>query len=322
MLTNKPLIYLDHNIYDSFTKNEQQDLKTLILETFQVAYSNENLVEIARSPEYSASFLKVLSELNAFRIEIILDEKWNITDRVRFNNISPQTAYDEHLKNTRDFGSINFDHFLHKLLGGRDNSSFNEIIGEIQNGLDSLFDNLDSADNIFKPSASSFRKQAHITFERLKEQIEKAIPDDKDFNAINAVRQEAGTGPVMLNNIQGSGILQRILESVKSHPGMADVLEALLGTDNEGLLKRINPNRSLYQATCALYTFLEMLGYWSDRKLKLKRRFPSFLSDQYHAASAIFTNAIFTCDKPLAMKAGTIYEYLGVGTKVVIITKS
>ena len=158
MSDNKPLIYLDHNIYDSFTKNELQDLKTLIPESFQVVYSNENLVEIARSHEYSDSFLKVLSELNAYYTLIVIDEKRNITDRMRFYNISPQAAYDEHLKNTRDFGSINFDQFLHKLLGGRDNSSYNEIVSEIQNGLDSLFDDLDSAGNIFKPSVSSIRK--------------------------------------------------------------------------------------------------------------------------------------------------------------------
>jgi len=279
-------------------------------------------VEIARSHEYSDSFLKVLSELNAYYMQIVLDENRNFIDRMRFDNTSPQTAYDEHLKNIRDFGSINFDHFLHKLLGGRDNSSFNEIVSEIQNGLDSSFENPYMAGNIFKPSVSSLRKQAHITFERLKEQIEKTIPEDKNFNAINAVRQEAETRPVILNNIQGSGTLQRIFEAVKSHPEMDTVLEGLLGTDNEGALKRINPNRSLYQATCSLYTLLEMLGYWSDRKLKLERRFPSFLSDQCHVANAIFTKAIFTRDKPLAMKAGAIYEFLRIGTKVIYIDMS
>ena len=155
--------------------------------------------------------------------------------------------------------------------------------------------------------------------ERLKEQIEKTIPEDKNFNVINTVRQETETAPVILNNIQGSGILQRILGAVKSYPEMATVLEGLLGTDNREPLKRINPNNSLYQATCSLYTLLEMLGYWSDRKLKLERRFPSFLSDQGHVANAIFTKAIFTRDKPLAMKAGAIYEFLGIGTNVVYI---
>jgi hypothetical protein len=226
------------------------------------------------------------------------------------------------LKNARDFGSINFDHFLHKLLGGQDNSSFNEIVSEIQNGLDSSFEDPYVAGNIFKPGVSSLRKQAHNTFERLKEQIEKTMPEDKNFNVINAVRQETETTPVIINNIQGSGTLHRILVMVKSHPEIAIVLEGFLGTDNEGPLKRINPNRSLYQATCSLYTLLEMLGYWSDRKLKLERRFPSFLSDQCHVANAIFTKAIFTRDNPLAMKAGAIYDFLGVGTKVVFIAKS
>jgi hypothetical protein len=64
------------------------------------------------------------------------------------------------------------------------------IVSEIQNGLDSFSDDLDSAGNIFKPGVSSIRKQAHITFERLKEQIEKTIPEDKNFNVINAVRQD------------------------------------------------------------------------------------------------------------------------------------
>jgi hypothetical protein len=94
MEVNKPLIYLDHNIYDSFTKNELQDLKTLIHESFQVVYSNDNLAEIARSHEYSDSFLKVLSELNAYYMQIVLDENRNFIDRMLFDNTSPQTAYD------------------------------------------------------------------------------------------------------------------------------------------------------------------------------------------------------------------------------------
>jgi hypothetical protein len=247
------------------------------------------------------------------------------TDRMHFDNISPWAAYDEHLKhlkNAQDFSSINFDQFLHKLFGGRFNSSYNEIVGEIQNGLDSLFDDLDTADNIFKASVSFLRKHAHLTFEQLKAQINAAIPDDKNFIAPRAVRQQTGTGPLILNRIQGSGTFKKIFEVVKSHPEMANVLEALLGIDKEGALKRINPNRSLYQITCGLYTLLEMLGYWSDRKLKLERRFPSFLSDQLHTANSIFTKAIFTRDKPLAMKAGAIYEFLGIGTKVIYIGMS
>jgi hypothetical protein len=320
MEINKPLIYLDHNIYDSFTKNELQELKTSIHESFQVAYSDENLKEIARSPEYSDSFLKVLSELNAYYMEIVLDKNWNITDRMRFYNTSPQIAYNEQLKNTRDFGSINFDQFLHKLLGGRDTSSYNEIIGEIQNSLDSMLDGLDTYDNIFNFGVSHLRKDAHHTFEQLKAQIDETIPNDIKFNATNALRQEAGTGPVVLNNIQGSGTLQRILEGVKSLPEMANVLKVLLGLDKEEALKLINPSRSLCQTICGLYTFLEILGYWSDRRLKHEHRFSAFLSDQYHAANAIFTKAILTRDRQLAMKAGAIYEYLGIGTKVVYIS--
>jgi hypothetical protein len=319
MEINKPLIYLDHNICDSFTKNELQELKTLILESFQVAYSNENLKEIARSPEYSNNFLKVLSELNAYYMEIVLDKNWNITDRMRFYNISPQIAYNEQLKNTRDFDSINFDQFLHKLLGSRNTSSYNEIIGEIQNSLDSMLDGLDTYDNIFKLVISHLRKHAHHTFEQLKAQIDATIPNDIKFNATNALRQEAGMGPAVLNNIQGRGVLKRIFEMMKSFPGISKVQNFFLGMENDEITRLVNPNKTIYQTICGLYTFLEMLGYLSDRRLKKEERFLAFQSDQLHVANAAFTKAVFTRDKPLAMKAGAIYEYLGIGTNIVYI---
>jgi hypothetical protein len=316
MEINKPLIYLDHNIYDSFTKNELQELKTLILESFQVAYSNENLKEIARSPKYSDSFLKILSELNAYYMEIVLDENGNITDRMRFLDISPQIAYTEQLKNTRDFASINFDQFLHKLLGGRDTSNWSEIIGEIQNSVDSMLDDLDTDDNIFKLGVSHLREGAYHTLEQLKVQIEATIPDDKELNATSSLRKEAGTGPVVLNNIQGRGTLHRIFEIIKSLPGMSKVQNLFLGIENDEITMLVNPNKTIYQKICGLYTFLEMLGYWSDRRLKKERRFLAFQSDQFHVANAAFTKAIITRDKPLAMRARAIYEYLGIGTVV------
>ncbi len=316
MEINKPLIYLDHNIYDSFTKNELLELKTLILESFQVVYSNENLKEIARSPEYSNRFLNVLSELNAYYMEIVLDKNWNITDRMRFYSTSPQKAYNEHLKNTRDFGSINFDQFLHKLLGGRDTSSFNEIIGEIQNSLDSMLDGLDTYNNIFKFGVSHLRKDAHHTFEQLKAQIDKTIPNDIKFDATNALRQEVGTGPAFLNNIQGRGILYRIFEMIKQFPGISEVQNLFLGIENDEITRVVNPNKTIYQTICGIYAFLEMLGYWSDRRLKKEQRFSAFQSDRLHVANAAFTEAIFTRDKPLAMKAGAIYEHLGIRTNI------
>jgi hypothetical protein len=89
--------------------------------------------------------------------------------------------------------------------------------------------------------------------------------------------------------------------------------------ENDEITRLVNPNKTIYQTICGLYTFLEMLGYLSDRRLKKEERFLAFQSDQLHVANAAFTKAVFTRDKPLAMKAGAIYEYLGIGTNIVYI---
>ncbi len=314
--SNKPLVYLDHNILDWFVKGWLPDILIDLRDSAQVVYSAENLQEIARSPEYAPAHLKVLSELRALYMEIVLDEKWKITDKVKWFQIEPRAAYEAQLENKKKSLLPEIDPLYFKLMGGLQGTAFDEIIDEKKDTINSLLKNIDNDEPVVNDYLAKLREKGHSTFEELRNVLKKTIPSSESFNGTKTAREQSGTRPQILNNITGQGVVQRILEKVGQSFGNGLALQKMLNFDNPEISRLTNPNNTIYQKVSAVYTFLEMFGYWSDRRLTREARFKSFMKDQLHVSNAIFTKVLVTGDKGMAMKAGATYEFLGIGTKI------
>ncbi len=315
MEAEKPIVYLDHNILDWFVKGWQPDILTDLRDSAQVVYSAENLQEIARSPEYASDYLKVLSELHALYMEIVLDENWKITDRVRWYQTEPRLAYETQLENKRQSSIPEIDPLYLKLMGGFQGTTFDEVIDKEKDTIDNLLKNIDNEDPVINEHLTKLQEKGYNTFEELKNVLRKTILSSESFNGAKIAREQSGTGPQILNNITGQGVVQRILEKIGQSFGNTAAVQKMLNFDNPEITKLTNPNNTIYQKVSAVYTFLEMFGYWSDRRLTKEARFKSFMKDQLHVSNAIFTKVLLTGDKGMAMKAGATYEFLGIGTK-------
>ncbi|OGJ90702.1 MAG: hypothetical protein A2487_15295 [Candidatus Raymondbacteria bacterium RifOxyC12_full_50_8] len=315
----KPIIYLDHNIYSWFEK-DNNFLKTslpIFRDELQVVYSSENLKEMAQSPVRAQSYLDILSAMNAWYMEIVLDDNWRITDKARWYAGSPQNVYQEQLRNNECFNQFEQNPFLHKLLGGQEDLSFGDIFDTDKGKLLSHLENIKTDSVILNSLINDMRSCVDPLFARLKEQF-KGLHSEFQPNFTATMRKQVGVSPNILNNIQGKGVINRIQEAIRPIKGMTELFDSITGGAKTDAMALVNPNNTVYQTVAALYGLLEMLGYWSDNKIKEERRFSSLRNDMLHAANAIFTKSLITKDTGLGMKAGAIYEYLGITTKVVL----
>jgi hypothetical protein len=249
-------------------------------------------------------------------MEIVLDDNRKITDRVKWYQTEPRVAYETQIENRKQSSIPEIDPLYFKLMGGLQGTAFDEIIDEKKDVIDNLLKNIDEEEPVVNKYLAKLREKGHRTFEELRNVLKKTIPSSESFNGAKAAREQSGTGPQILNSITGHGVVQRILEKIGQSFGNTLALQKMLNFDNPEISRLTNPNNTIYQKVSAVYTFLEMFGYWSDRRLTREARFKSFMKDQLHVSNAIFTKVLVTGDKGMAMKAGATYEFLGIGTKI------
>lgn len=316
-IVEKPFAYLDHNIYDFILKNPHSTLPGFLLNTYQVAYSAENLKEIARSPEYANEYLRLLKAIDALYMEIILDENMKCTDRVKFYQCDPFEMYHNQIEDTDDIPIPEIDCLYYKFMGGLDESSFDQIIDKKMSDFEGLQNYIIECQPNLDLYANNLKEQVKKDLEGLRSSLNNQVPAEIRTNMPEAFRAESGGGAQILNNIKGPNVIKQIWDKLSGIFGDVESIDSLLGFENEKLRSLVNPNNTLYQKTSGLYSFLEMIGYWSDRRLKKERRFKSFISDRTHISYAIFCSALFTRDQCMAMKAAAIYEYFGISTAII-----
>ena len=129
----KPTVYLDQNILDFFTKEGLGKFGQILINDYQVVYSDETLKEIRRSKGFEECFLKVLKDLKANYLKLIVEQpSFTITDKALISNRDPFEVYTEYCDNADD--GIDMEHamqqWLFKFSGGRKGDSIADINSE------------------------------------------------------------------------------------------------------------------------------------------------------------------------------------------------
>jgi hypothetical protein len=321
----KPTIYLDQNILDFFTKEGLGDIGQILINNYQVVYSDETLKEIRRSKGFENSFLNVLKELKAHYLKLIVEQpSFTITDKATISNLDPYEVYTEYCVNADD--AIKMEHamqqWMFKLSGGRKGDSFadinNEQISAFSDLMESIMDNSDELSPEIQCQLSTYTQgmtaQYKATLEKTESMMLENIEDDKNWDGIKDFRSQVGIGPKQLNNIEPPNVLIKIWDKLKELP----TYQATLDVEDLFQLKKnpINPERPYFkhQKVTCIYNMLNSLGYYPDSKLNIERRFIAAVSDNSHASIASFCNILLSNDKNFIKKVNAAYEYLEVPT--------
>ncbi|MEH6597058.1 MAG: hypothetical protein V7736_16105 [Colwellia polaris] len=322
----KPTVYLDQNILDFFTKEGLGKFGQILINDYQVVYSDETLKEIRRSKGFEECFLKVLKDLKANYLKLIVEQpSFTITDKALISNRDPFEVYTEYCDNADD--GIDMEHamqqWLFKFSGGRKGDSIADINSEQVSAfselMKSIMDNSDELSPEIQSQLSVYTQEMTTQFKTALEKTESMmienIEDDKNWDGIKDFRSQVGIGPKQLNNIEPPNVLIKIWDTLKELPTYSQK-----NLDVDGLFQLnknpINPEQPYYkhQKIIGIYNMLNTLGYYPDSKVHKERRFIAAVSDNSHASIASFCHILMSNDENFIKKVNAAYEYLEVPT--------
>ena len=320
----KPTVYLDQNILDFFTKEGLGKFGQILINDYQVVYSDETLKEIRRSKGFEECFLKVLKDLKANYLKLIVEQpSFTITDKALISNRDPFEVYTEYCDNADD--GIDMEHamqqWLFKFSGGRKGDSIADINSEQVSAfselMKSIMDNSDELSPEIQSQLSVYTQEMTTQFKTALEKTESMmienIEDDKNWDGIKDFRSQVGIGPKQLNNIEPPNVLIKIWDTLKELPTYSQK-----NLDVDGLFQLnknpINPEQPYYkhQKIIGIYNMLNTLGYYPDSKVHKERRFIAAVSDNSHASIASFCHILMSNDENFIKEVNAAYKYLEV----------
>lgn len=322
----KPTLYLDQNILDLFVKSKLIDFRKVITDSYQIIYSDETLNEIKRSVGYESLFLDVLCSLNAFHIQIKVEQpNFVITNQALISNSNPYEEFEAYNSNTSDSEALIKSSLQSsfKFSGGLKGLSLSDIhenqISIFNEYLDSHVDLLDSIPlelrEEFISNASAMKEQYRDILKTTEITLKENIIDERNWNGLKNYRDAVGIGPKELNNIDGPDVLEKIWQLYKSKPPYSNMN---LDIHDFFCIKNnfIFPDLPLHnhQKVTAIYRMLDTIGYYPDSNINKERRFIASMSDNSHAAMASFCDHLMSRDMNFIKKVSAAYEFLRIPT--------
>lgn len=325
----KMTAYLDHNILDLFVKNTDLLFEAELKEKYQIIYSDETLKEIRRSGVDGSHFLEVLKNLNAMHLQILVTDRFEVTNQAILKETNPFDAFENYCANVEPIYLAMEKataQTLLKFYGGRKESDFDEISNEQIESFDNLMNYMTDKFSEIKhltpgieSSVSTITKDLQRSFreaiEQSTEMLQKNIGNEVDYSAVEMYRNHFKIGPKQLNNIEAPSVITKIWEIYKNLEGHENYsIEQFLGISRNLIYNR---EMFLHEKVTSTYNVLNVIGYYPDSKMKHERRFTAAMSDAGHASIGSFSDFIFSGDTAFIHKTRAAYEYLNVKTKVI-----
>lgn len=322
----KPTVYLDQNVLDYFVKQGIDEFGQVLINDYQVVYSDETLKEIRRSKGFEESFLDVLKDLKANYLKLIVEQPhFTITGNATISIRDPFEVFQEYCENSDDGVDIErvVQQWLFKFSGGRKGDSLNEIhneqLSEFYKLMKLIMDNSDEFPEEIKRQLKTYTQEMISQFKATLEKTESImlenIEDDRNWDGIKDFRSQVGIGPIQFNNIEPPNVLIKIWDKLKALPTFS---QANMDIDDFFQLKKnpIYPEQPYFkhQKVTGIYNMLNTLGYYPDSKVHKERRFIAATSDNSHASIASFCNLLLSNDENFIKKVNAAYEYLEVPT--------
>lgn len=304
-------IYLDQNIYDDLVKERYSITSE---QDFSIVYSTSTLGEIARMPnEYRTKFLSILKEYNSEYI-------WIENNLAYFKKSDPFEEFEEYLDNLNKYpGLKEMSDFAFKLHGGKLDVGFEELISNQKSAIKELLkiglEELDEEEREkFSHVFDAIEKKGDLVFEELQNQLEEAFGDKQVINPRKELENVTGLSAQQLNNIEPPKVIENIFQTIKDkNPDLDQFNSAqdyftwdIYNVNEDDTFGKIN----------VIFNFLNIVGFWPDKKIDKERNFNAAMSDSQHASYAAYTNEIFTRDERFARRLNAVYEYLNIGTRI------
>jgi len=299
-------IYLDQNIiqYDFEKKiNLSNDSK------FVWVYSDEHFNEINRKED--SRFFKVLERLKARKINIKLNDKFEIMDEcILLNYDDPKKLYDQYLETLSEYKSLSdlFSPLQTFFFGNVDSIEPSKYVADFKQSLIELT----------KELPEEYTEQIDSAGEQLESTLISAKPQIKPLNKTRKLFTKSQFSN--LDEKNGS-IIDQIWNEIekKVKPITKD---QFFGKE---ILPFISPKNAdkkqlIFLGIVQCHSALNFLGYWPDEGLPKKSKIFGINSDASHIAHSFFCSGIISADNRLCQKAKAIYEYFG-KNKIVVQVK-
>lgn len=290
-----PRVYLDQNIVGYVHEGH---VRLDRIKGIDWIYSNEHFNEIARSG-YTA-FLSAFEKLKAQQIEIVLDERFRITDNAQIHPYSsPYERYERHIQTVSD---VEFDEGL-----------FTDLMGRLF-GADN-YQNLSSLPERLKSQVESLLIEAGIlnefdqeSLDNISAKLGSIIQNDlSETRSLESMRKPIGTNDGKIGNPITRNPIQEIWEIVRDKVEGVTA-EQFFGFDP--IDKQGYDKWPMYLGIVACHTVLNFVGYGTDKGIASVGNLPNIMSDANHIATAAFCDAVISEDKRFCKKASAIYSFI------------
>lgn len=335
----KPTAYLDHNILDLLVKNPSSNFETELKEKFQVIYSDENLKEIKRTGENGSNHLKLLEELGAMHLKLVLTPKFEITGDATITHLCPFVAFDNYCENIDPICESvvqSMSQSLLKFYGGRSDANFDDINNSQINAFDALMAHIqqlgielsetqekssDISDQILAYT-KNMKIMHNSALAQSANELRKYVTDEKNFSGVKSYREFTGIGPLQLNNIEPPNVIEKVWDAhseLDGYKGHDFSIEQFYGISPNPIYNR---DMFLFEKITSIYNVLNVVGYHPDSKMRDESRFTAAMSDAAHASIGSFADYVFSNDLVFVKKTRACYEFLNTKAQVVLVTIS
>lgn len=322
------LAYLDHNVLDSMTKGDPNDVKGFLkVSKLTPVYSDENLAEIYRSKGFENRFLDVLQHIDAYHLIPIVDSSSRYTGQINIERLNSFKAFHSYAENleSQPKGNFGLDELLQKMYGGQQQKSYPEIVSVTNSALMEAISDLLQQINELKESGVMTDRPYEELIGRIHDgglsiftELGSKLEAFSHFS-VNALDSKFSVGPKHLNNIKGPNVVHKIWDSLPSSlkDCMPDI-ETFLGIKESGP-GPLGPALTVVEKVNRIYHQLNFLGYHRDSGMAKERRYTASISDMTHAGLASYCDILICRDKDLVMKTSATYEFLEVKTIIKLI---
>jgi hypothetical protein len=300
------LLYIDQNIISDFRTAISDWSRLQNMAGVQWVYSNIHFEEIRRSEE-SQSYLTVLENLQACRIEITLNEEFKITGSTTVHPYtSPHQQYEKYLDTVSvpSTSEVLFNPLFARLLGV---NNFDQLASLPDKFESYIIETLLKANLWDNPTAKIIGDEAEKLAQFIQNKLSVTYP-------LETTRESFGILNGNIGNPKTDNPIEEIWNeiSAKLHGVTAD---RFFGFDPHD--KQDYTTWPLYLGIIGCYTMLNMLGYRKDKNFPKEESLPNTFSDAQHVAHAAFCQTLISGDIRLCQKAKAIYRYKNIATEVV-----
>ncbi len=326
---NKVRFYLDQNVIDYLIKGNLDAVKELINKTpnSEIIYSYVTLREFARIEDVLQRklYLDYLKRVKAKYLSIDNNES------AHFEEVDPFEIFNKNSSNNKiyeDLVNSNLE-MVHKLYGGKKNTSFDEIADSLNKSFSHLMEHLittlDSLDKHPAINKELIKEILQYANKNYAESVDKTTQLIKNSNYnyenfLNDLRKLCYIKVDKINEIEPPHVIDQIWNIIKDEIKNKNIDIVYNDIFGDGLYKFFpNQNKTMTSKVNALYNLLHNIGYYPDKKIHNDKKFIPFINDHQHVGYAIYSDFFVTRDKRLMKKAEAVYEHLKIRTRIIFI---